>query len=81
MGFDGVDAPVALVCYSGGVEHHLRVTSMGEASIIGLDLAKSAFQVDGADASGTVLFRRKLSSTLANFGWREAGDEAGVAAR
>jgi hypothetical protein len=33
---------------------------MGEVSTIGVDLAKSVFQVHGADASGTVLFRRKL---------------------
>ena len=33
---------------------------MGEVSTIGVDLAKSVFQVHGADASGTVLFRKKL---------------------
>jgi transposase len=33
---------------------------MGEVSTIGLDLAKNVFQVHGADASGTVLFRKKL---------------------
>ena len=33
---------------------------MGEVSTIGLDLAKSVFQVHGADASGAVLFRKKL---------------------
>ena len=33
---------------------------MGEVSTIGLDLAKSVFQVHGADASRTVLFRKKL---------------------
>ena len=33
---------------------------MGEVSTIGVDLAKSVFQVHGADASGAVLFRRKL---------------------
>ena len=33
---------------------------MGEVSTIGVDLAKSVFQVHGADASGTVLFRIKL---------------------
>jgi hypothetical protein len=41
-------------------EHHLRDASMGEVSIICLDLAKSVFQVHGADASGSVLFPRKL---------------------
>ena len=34
---------------------------MGEVSTIGLDLAKSVFQAHGADASGAVLFRKKLS--------------------
>jgi len=33
---------------------------MGEVSTIGVDLAKSVFQVHGSDASGAVLFRRKL---------------------
>ena len=33
---------------------------MGEVSTIGMDLAKNVFQVHGADASGAVLFRRKL---------------------
>jgi transposase len=33
---------------------------MGEVSTIGMDLAKSVFQVHGADASGAVLFRKKL---------------------
>jgi transposase len=33
---------------------------MGEVSTIGVDLAKSVFQVHGADASGAVLFRKKL---------------------
>ena len=33
---------------------------MGEVSTIGLDLAKNVFQAHGADASGAVLFRKKL---------------------
>jgi transposase len=33
---------------------------MGEVSTIGIDLAKNVFQVHGADASGAVLFRKKL---------------------
>jgi transposase len=33
---------------------------VGEVSTIGLDLAKSVFQVHGADASGAVLFGKKL---------------------
>src|SRR5215218_7139269 len=52
--------PTALVCQSGGVEHHSREASMGQVSTIGLDLAKSIFQVHGADASGAVMFRKRL---------------------
>ena len=33
---------------------------MGQVSTIGLDLAKSVFQVHGADASGAVVFRKRL---------------------
>jgi transposase len=33
---------------------------VGEVSIIGLDLAKTVFQAHGADASGEVIFRKKL---------------------
>jgi transposase len=33
---------------------------MGEVSTIGLDLAKTVFQVYGAGASGAVVFRKKL---------------------
>jgi transposase len=34
---------------------------MGEVSIIGVDLAKNVFQVHGAAADGSFLFRKKLS--------------------
>jgi transposase len=34
---------------------------MREISIIGVDLAKNVFQVHGAAADGSVLFRKKLS--------------------
>ena len=33
---------------------------MGEVSTVGIDLAKSVFQVHGADTSGAVVFRKKL---------------------
>ena len=33
---------------------------MGEVSTVGIDLAKSVFQVHGSDASGRVVFRKKL---------------------
>jgi transposase len=35
--------------------------SMEKVSIIGLDIAKSVFQAHGADASGGVVFRKKIS--------------------
>lgn len=34
---------------------------MGEVGIIGLGLARNLFQVHGAGADGSVVFRRKLS--------------------
>jgi len=34
---------------------------MGEVTTIGLDIAKTVFQAHGADASGAVVFRKKLS--------------------
>ena len=34
---------------------------MKEVSIIGVDLAKNVFQLHGAAADGTVVFRNKLS--------------------
>jgi transposase len=34
---------------------------MNEVGIIGLDLASSVFQAHGAEADGSVAFRRKLS--------------------
>jgi transposase len=42
------------------LKHHLREASIGEVSIIGLDLAKNVFQAHRADASGAMLFRKKL---------------------
>src|SRR3954466_3450790 len=52
--------PTASTCQSRGVEHHSREASVGEVSTIGLDLAKLVFQAHGADASGGVVFRKKL---------------------
>jgi transposase len=34
---------------------------MGEVSTIGLDIAKSVFQVHGADESGAVVMRKRVS--------------------
>src|SRR3978361_1422204 len=50
----------ASMCQSGGVATPLQEASMGEVSTVGIDLAKSVFQVHGADTSGAVVFRKKL---------------------
>jgi transposase len=42
------------------LKHHSKETSVGEVTTIGLDLAKSIFQAHGADAAGSVVFRKKL---------------------
>ena len=34
---------------------------MGQASTIGLDIAKRVFQAHGADATGRVVFRKRLA--------------------
>ncbi len=34
---------------------------MGEISTIGLDIAKSVFQIHGVDVDGTVVIRRRVS--------------------
>ncbi|PJI54764.1 IS110 family transposase, partial [Methylobacterium radiotolerans] len=44
------------MCQSGGVATPLQEASMGEVSTVGIDLAKSVFQVHGADTSGAVVF-------------------------
>ena len=33
---------------------------MGEVSIIGVDIAKSVFQIQGVDADGTVVIRKRI---------------------
>jgi len=38
--------------------------SMGEVTIIGIDLAKNVFQLRGAASDGSVVFRKKLSRLL-----------------
>jgi transposase len=42
------------------LKRHSKETSVGEVITIGLDLAKSVFQAHGADASGGVVFRKRL---------------------
>src|SRR5262249_45383061 len=59
---DGVDAPDGIQCAKVVVSKPLqRGTSMEEVRIIGLDLAKNAFQAHGAAPDGSVVFRRKLT--------------------
>src|SRR5690242_5567445 len=57
----GWTPPTASVCQGCGVEVATKEASVGEVSIIGLDLAKNAFQAHGAASDGTVVFRRKLA--------------------
>src|SRR3954449_5366589 len=61
---DGVDAPpTASMCQGGGVEQPPGEASMGQASTIGLDIAKRVFQAHGAAATGRVVFRKRLVRT------------------
>src|SRR4051795_201102 len=48
------------MCQGGGVEQPPGEASMGQASTIGLDIAKWVFQAHGADTSGRVVFRKRL---------------------
>src|ERR1043165_4398310 len=48
------------MCQGGGVEQPPGEASMGQASTIGLDIAKWVFQAHGADATGRVVFRKRL---------------------
>lgn len=43
--------------------YHLKEASMGQATTIGLDIAKQVFQAHGADAAGNMLFRKRLTRT------------------
>jgi transposase len=69
---DGVDGPLtASVCQSWVVDNaNGREPSMTEVTTIGLDLAKTIFQVHGVNASGAVTMRRAMrrSRVLAFFG-------------
>ena len=69
---DGVDGPLtASVCQSWVVDNaNGREPSMTEVTTIGLDFAKTIFQVHGVNASGAVTMRRALrrSRVLAFFG-------------
>ena len=43
------------------------------AAIIGVDLAKNVFQLHGAGADGSVVFRKKLSRCSLHGSWRGIG--------
>ncbi len=58
---DGVDAPRRHLRARVRCWLHSEEASVGDVSTIGLDIAKSVFQAHGADASGAVVFRKKLS--------------------
>ena len=67
---DGVDAPGRHLGARVRCWLHSEEASMGDVTTIGLDIAKTSFQAHGADASGAVVFRKKLSRgrLLAFFG-------------
>src|ERR671911_904452 len=44
----------------GGVDRPLEEASVGQVNTIGLDIAKRVFQAHGADATGRVVFRKRL---------------------
>src|SRR5919202_3706943 len=50
----------ASACQGGGVDRPLKEASVEQAITIGLDIAKRVFQAHGADASGRVVFRKRL---------------------
>jgi hypothetical protein len=45
---------------------------MGEVSTIGLDIAKSVFQVHGVDVAGAVVIRKRVSRAKVLEYWRAA---------
>ena len=51
-------------CQGGVVSYHLKEgATVEQASTIGIDLAKHSFQLHGAAADGSVVFRKKLTRT------------------
>jgi transposase len=50
------------MCHGGCADDHPKEeASVTKATIIGIDLAKRMFQLHGAAADGSVVFRKKLS--------------------
>ena len=59
---DGVDAPRRHLCAKVGVGNtYEREASMVEVTMIGLDIAKNAFQAHSADAAGRHVFSRRIA--------------------
>jgi hypothetical protein len=59
---DGVDAPRRhLRAMVEVLTIYLKEASVGQATTIGLDIAKHVFQAHGADEAGNVLFRKRLT--------------------
>jgi len=56
----GWTPPTASAFQGGGVDQPLEEASVGQANTFGLDIAKRVFQAHGADASGDVVFRKRL---------------------
>ena len=62
-GSDGVDARRHRCAKVEVLMTPLEEGSVSEVSTIGLDIAKQVFQAHGVDASGHVLFRKRLTRT------------------
>jgi len=60
MGWMPLSPDGPAMCHTCGVESTGEKASMEEVSIIGVDLAKNVFQLHGAAADGSALFRKKL---------------------
>ncbi|CUH39928.1 hypothetical protein JSE7799_02656 [Jannaschia seosinensis] len=60
MGFDAVTAPDGINVPRWNRNNPFSEAVMSEITTVGLDLAKNVFQVHGADARGSVVFRKKL---------------------
>jgi hypothetical protein len=58
---DGVDGPAASVCQDAGCQNlHRKEPPTMSVSMIGLDTAKSVFQVHGVNEAGKAELKRKL---------------------
>ena len=51
-----------------------ETASMGEATIVGVDVAKNVFHLHGATSDGSIVFRKKLSRLQFGRLWRSCRD-------